>query len=138
MFRFGDVLPGSAIVIARAAGFGPYFSELRVEAGKQSDVGIGLLREAATSGFVLDGNGCPAVDARVHVGYRRTLPGAGLFSTLTRGRTVTRSDGAFMVAGLVPGTRISLQAQRGGDLSDIVTVTVEPGMEQLGLVLRLR
>ena len=58
MFRFGDVLPGSAIVIARAAGFGPYFSELRVEAGKQSDVGIGLLREAATSGFVLDGNGC--------------------------------------------------------------------------------
>ena len=137
MFQFGDVLPGPAVVLARADGFAPYFGELTIEERKQSDVRIGLLPEATTSGFVLDGNGCPAADARVHVGYSRALPGAGLFSVLTRGRTVTQSGGAFVIAGLVPGTRISFQAERGGRLSNIVTVTVEPGVEQRGLVLRL-
>ncbi len=138
VFRFGDVPPGPAVVLARADGFAPYFGELTSEAGKPGDVRIELLPEATMSGVVLDGNGCPAPDARVHVGYRRALPGAGAFSALTRGRTVTRSDGAFMIGGLVPSTPISLQAQRGGRLSDIVTVTVEPGMEHSGLVLRLR
>lgn len=137
MFQFGDVLPGPAVVLARADGFAPYFGELTIEAGKRSDVRIGLLPEATTSGFVLDGNGCPAADARVHVGYSRALPGAGFFSVLTRGRTVTQSDGAFMIGGLVPSTRISLQAERGGRLSDIVTVTGEPGIEQRGFVLHL-
>ena len=138
MFQFGDVPPGPAVVLARADGFAPYFGELTIEAGKPGDVRIELLPEATMSGVVLDGNGCPAPDARVHVGYRRALPGGGAFSALTRGRTVTRSDGVFMIGGLVPSTPISLQAQRGGRLSDIVTVIVEPGMEQSGLVLRLR
>ena len=138
MFQFGDVPPGPAVVLARADGFAPYFGELTIEAGEPGDVRIELLPEAAMSGVVLDENGCPAADARVHVGYRRTLPGAGAFSALTRGRTVTRSDGVFTLGGLVPSTPISIQAQRGGRLSDIVTVTVEPGMEHSGLVLRLR
>jgi len=138
MFRFGDVPPGPAVVLARADGFAPYFVELTIEAGKPAEVRIELLPEATMSGAVLDENGCPAPDARVHVGYRRALPGGGAFSALTRGRTVTRSDGVFMLGGLVPSTPISLQAQRGGRLSDIVTVTVEPGMKHSGLVLRLR
>ena len=139
MFRFGDVPPGPAVVLARADGFAPYFGELTIEAGKPGDVRIELLPEATMSGFVVDGNGCPVPDARVHVGYGRALPGAGLFSVLTHGRTVTQSDGAFTIGGLVPATRISLQAQRGGRLSDIVTLAVEPRMEQPGLVLlRLR
>ena len=138
MFQFGDVPPGPAVLLARADGFAPYFGELTVVAGEPGDVRIELLPEATLSGVVLDGNGCPAPDARVHVGYKRTLPGGGAFSALTRGRTVTRSDGAFMIGGLVPSTPISLQAQRGGRLSDIVTVTVEPGRERPGLVLRLR
>ena len=137
VFRFGDVPPGPAVVLARADGFAPYFGELTIEAGKPGDVRIELLPEATMSGVVLDGNGCPAPDARVHIGYRRGLPGAGAFSALTRGRTVTRSDGVFTIGGLVPSTPISLQAQRGGRLSDIVTVTVEPGKEHSGLVLRL-
>ena len=138
MFRFGDVPAGPAVVLARADGFAPYFGELTIEAGEPGNVRIELLPEATLSGVVLDENGCPAPDARVHVGYRRALPGAGAFSALTRGRTVTRSDGIFMIGGLVPSTPISLQAQRGGRLSNIVTVTVEPGMQQSGLVLRLR
>lgn len=138
MFRFGDVPPGPAVVLARADGFAPYFGELTIEGGEPRHVRIELLPEATMSGVVLDENGCPAPDARVHVGYGRALPGAGVFSALTRGRTVTRSDGAFMIGGLVPSTPISLQAQRGGRLSDIVTVTTEPGMEHSGLVLRLR
>ena len=138
MFQFGDVPPGPAFVLARADGFAPYFGELTIEAGRPGDVRIELLPEATLSGLVVDGNGCPAADARVHVGYSRALPGAGPFSVLTRGRTVTQWDGAFLIGGLVPGTRISLQAQRGGHLSDIVTVTVGPGMEQAGLVLHLR
>ena len=138
MFQFGDVPPGPAVVLARADGFAPYFGGLTIEAGEPRDVRIQLLREATMSGVVLDENGCPTPDARVHVGYGRALPGAGAFSALIRGRTVTRSDGVFMIGGLVPSTRISLQAQRGGRLSDIVTVTVEPGMERPGLVLRLR
>ena len=138
MFQFGDVPPGPAVVLARADGFAPYFGELTIEGGEPGDVRIELLPEATMSGVVLDENGCPAPDARVHVGYRRTLPGAGFFSALTRGRTVTRSDGAFTIGGLVPSTPVSLQARRGGRLSDIATVTVEPGMEHSGLVLRLR
>ncbi len=138
MFRFDDVPPGPAVVLARADGFAPYFGELTIEAGEPRDMRIELLPEATMNGVVLDGNGCPAPDARVHVGYGRALPGAGAFSALTRGRTVTRSDGVFMIGGLVPSTPISLQAQRGGRLSDIVTVTAEPGMEHSGLVLRLR
>lgn len=138
LFQFGEVPPGPAAVLARADGFAPYFGELTIEAGEPSDVRIELLPEATLSGIVVDGNGCPAPGARVHVGYSRALPGAGPFSALTRGRKVTKWDGAFLIGGLVPGTRISLQAQRGGRLSDIVTVTVGPGLEQAGLVLHLR
>ena len=79
----------------------------------------------------------PAAGAHIHVGYNRALPGAGLLSMLTRGRTVTRSDGTFTIAGLVPSTPIFLQAGRGERLSDIVTVSVEPGLERPGIVLRL-
>ena len=77
MFQFGDVPPGPAVVLARADGFAPYFGELTIEAGEPRDVRIELLPEAAMSGVVLDDNGCPAPDARVHVGYGRALPGAG-------------------------------------------------------------
>ncbi|MCY4508340.1 MAG: hypothetical protein OXG35_15500 [Acidobacteria bacterium] len=91
MFRFAGVPRGPAVVLARADGYAPYFGALTIEAGKQHGVRIGLLPEATTSGVVLDGNGCPAAGAHVHVGYNRALPGAGLLSVLTRARTVTRS-----------------------------------------------
>ena len=48
------------------------------------------------------------------------------------------SEGAFRISGLMPDTPIALQAELDGLLSDIVTITaIEPGMERLGIVLRM-
>ena len=56
-FMFVDLPPGPAIVHAYANGFGPYYGEMTVEAGKQYDVSIGLRLEGRAMGHVLDSSG---------------------------------------------------------------------------------
>ena len=43
-------------------------------------------------------------------------------------RPITNADGEFGLDGVVPDTPISLRAELNGRVSDVVTVTVEPGM----------
>lgn len=137
-FRFDDLPPGPAVIYAQADGFAPYFGALTIDAGKRHETGLGVLLEAAASGRVLDRDGSPATDARVSVRYSRTLPGGGILAGLVRGNVVADANGTFRVGGLVPDTPIAVQAELEGRLSDVVTISVEPGMEQQGLVLRVR
>ena len=137
VFRFDDLPPGPAAVVAHADGFSPHFSTLTVNVGENHSTRIGLLLEAVASGVVVDGNDNPAGGARVRVEYDRTLPGGGFFASSSRGRATTRSDGKFEIRGLVPDTPVALWAELGGRRSAAVTVTAGPGMARRGLVLRL-
>lgn len=136
-FRFDDLPPGPAVILAHADGYAPYFGELTIDTGKRSDARVRLLLEAAASGSVLDAGGSAVAGARVRVGYAYTLPGHDLLAGVARGHAVTESDGAFRIGGLVPDTPIGVQAELAGRRSDVVTVTVGPGMEQPNIVLRL-
>ena len=73
-FRFDDLPPGPAIVVAHADGFAPYFGTLNVDAGKGQSTRIGLLLEAVAGGLVVDSNEDPVEGARVRIGYDRLLP----------------------------------------------------------------
>lgn len=137
-FQFDDLPAGPAVVYARAVGFAPHFGTLTVDAGKRVETQIGLLLEAAASGTVLD-RGEPVTGSRIHVGYDRSMLGAGTLAGFIRGRVMTNSEGMFRVSGLVPDTTIGLQAELNGRLSDIVTIrAIVPGMEQPGIVLRMQ
>lgn len=137
-FAFSDLPDGPAILYARADGFAPYLGSLTLKSRRHRDAQVNLLLEARVSGHVLDGNGDPVVGARVRIGYdRATIPGSGILAGLVRGQTLTGSDGAFMVGGLLPDTPIALQAELDEQQSDVVTVTVEPGMMQPGITLRI-
>ena len=129
--------PGPAIVVAHADGFAPHFGTLNVDAGNGQSTRIGLLLEAVAGGLVVDSNEDPVEGARVRIGYDRLLPGAGFFASFSRGRAMTRSGGEFELRGLLPDTPIALQAELGERRSNVVTITVEPGMAQQGIVLRL-
>lgn len=137
VFRLDGLLPGPAVVLAHAQGFAPYFGTLTVNAGEARTTRIGLLLEAAVSGWVVDGNDDPIEGARVRIGYDRTLPGRGFFASAARGRATTRSEGEFELRGLLPDTPIAVQAELDGRRSDVVTISVAPGMAQRGIVLRL-
>ena len=67
------------------------------------------------------------------------MPGAGILASLARGSVVASpEDGAFRIGGLVSDRSIALRAELDGQFSDVVTVTVGPGMEQQGVVLRMQ
>lgn len=136
-FRFDDLPPGPAVVMARADGYAPSLGAVTVEAGKARDARIGLLLEAVAAGQVQDRGGSPVTGARVSASYPDTTAGAGQLQAFIGGRPFTGPDGAFALNGLVPDTPISLQAELDGRRSEAVTVTVGPGMVQQNVVLRL-
>ena len=88
-FRFDDLPPGPAIVVAHADGFAPHFGTLNVDAGNGQSTRIGLLLEAVAGGLVVDSNEDPVEGARIRIGYDRLLPGAGFFASFSRGRAMT-------------------------------------------------
>ena len=138
-FRFEDLPAGSAIIYAHADGFAPYFSTLRIDAGKASTARLGLMLEAAASGLIVDRDGDPVVGATVYLDYGRSLAGSDYLANLARRDAVSDpSTGAFRIAGLVPDNPVTLQAELDGRVSDTVTVQVGPGMEQPGLTLRMQ
>ena len=134
-FRLVDLPAGSGVIYAYADGFAPHYDELTVEAGEQIEIRIGMLLGAAVSGSVLAADGSPVPHATVYVGYDESLPGAEILAGLAGGHVVTDEEGGFRVLGLVPDTPIALQAQLDGQLSDVATIRVGPGMERTGVVL---
>lgn len=92
-FRFDDLPPGSALLVAQADGFVPYAGSLSVAAGKPSDARVRLLLQASAAGRVLDGRG-PVEGARIPIGCSETLTGSGLLEGFAGGQMVTASDGA--------------------------------------------
>jgi len=136
-FTFVDLPPGPAVVHAYANGFGPYYGEMTVEAGKQHTVSIGLRLEARASGRVVGADGKPVPGASVNVGYSRSTPGAGTLASHARGTAIVREDGLFRIGGLAPDTPVALQAEIDGRVSNTVTITVEQGAEQRDIILRI-
>ena len=136
-FQFDDLPPGPAVVLARAAGYAPSIGAVTVEAGKVRDARVGLLLEAVATGYVEDRRGSPVAGAWVSASYPDTTAGAGQLQSFIGGRPLTGPDGAFTLNGLVPDTPISLQAEIDDRRSEVVTVTVGPGMMQQNVVLRL-
>ena len=137
-FEFDDLPPGPAVIYTQADGFAPYFGTVMIEAGKRTDVRLGLLLEAVATGQVLENNGAPVLGARVHIGYGSSVPGSEILIGLVGGLTTTVNEGLFRISSLVPDTPIALQATTpDGRRSDIVTVTITQGMERSGIVLRM-
>lgn len=138
-FRFGDLPAGPAVVYGRAVGYAPLLNGLTVDAGKQHTVNLGLLLEAVASGTVVDSRGEAVMGAVVSVGYGRSVAGADILASLIRGNATADADGTFKISGLVPDTPIALRAELDGRLSAVVTVNaIPPGMQRLGIVLRMQ
>ena len=61
-----------------------------------------------------------------------------MLESFAGGQPWTNTEGAFRLFGLIPDVPIALQAEASnGDLSDVVKVTVTPGMEQPNVVLTI-
>ena len=61
-----------------------------------------------------------------------------MLESFAGGRPWTNTEGAFHLFGLIPDVPIALQAEAAnGDLSDVVTITITPGMEQQDVVLTI-
>ena len=139
LFRFVGLPTGPAIAVAYADGYAPHYSELTVEAGKESATSIGLLREASAAGTVQDAGGDPITGATVYVAYGDSVPGAGKLAGFAAGFNITDSEGTFGIHALVPNMDIYMQAELNGRVSDIVTVpAIAAGTERSGIVLALR
>lgn len=136
-FSFVGVPPGTAVVQAYAHGFAPYFGTLSVSEGERTTNNIGLKLEAVALGTVVSGDAAVA-GATVRVTYSSSLTGAEVLQNLAGGILVTGADGRFSVRGLVPDTAATLQAELDGRFSDTATVTIEPGMQRTGIVLRMQ
>lgn len=139
LFQFDDLPPGPAVIYTQADGFAPYFGTVTIEAGKRTDVRLGLLLEAVATGQVLESNGDPVLGARVYIGYGSSVPGNETLVGLVGGLTTTVNEGLFRISSLVPDTPIALQAMTpDGRRSDVATVTISQGMERSGIVLRMQ
>lgn len=138
-FRFDDLPDGPGVIYARADGFAPTSGKVTIGAGKELEMQIGLLLEAVASGRVVLGDSDrPLVGATVRVGYDPSMHGADILAGLVRGDVASDSEGAFRIRGLIPDTPVALRAEFGGMLSDVTTIpTIGPGMERLGIVLRV-
>ena len=134
-FQIDDLPPGPAVLIAHAEGFAPYVGALTVEAGKQRDIRVRLVLQAATSGRVEDAHG-PVTGAQILAVYSE-LPGGEFLEGFIGGKVLTDADGNFTLVGLVPDTPVVVQAELDGRTSDVVTITVGPGMIHQMNVLRL-
>lgn len=135
-FQIEDLPPGPALMTARSEGFAPFVGSTTVDAGRVREVRIGLVLEAHAAGHVRDADGEPVSGAFVSTWYP-DLPGAGLLEGFVGGRPLTGPDGAFALRGLVPDTPVALQAELDGRRSAVETVTVDPGMGRLDIVLTL-
>lgn len=137
-YTIRDVPSGPAILIASAKGYAPAWSTLAVSVGDTHTVDMALLLEAAVRGTVVDGNGDPLRGAEVFVTYSDEAGAFGMLESFTRGAVISNDAGEFYLFGLIPDVPIELQAILGDDLSDVATVTVEPGMAQPGVVLTIQ
>ena len=136
-FKFGDLPSGSALVISRADGYAPGVAAATLEpkVGGNS-VRVPLLLEAQAAGTVVDSAGDPVAEAEVLIAYLNHA-GAGVLESYAGGRLHTEADGEFAIRALVPDTPIALQAVLDDRMSDVVEVTVGPGMIQSGIQLTL-
>ena len=137
-FKMNDLPKGPAILIADAKGFAPFWSEMTVSAGESRNIRIRLQLEANVTGTVLDAGGSPVHGAYVVASYSDQAGAYGLLESSAGGQPWTDSNGFFALSRLIPDVPIALQAELdNGTLSNIVSVTVLPGMVQENVVLRL-
>lgn len=138
-FEFEALPPGPAILVANADGFAPHFSTLTIDAGKTHALRIGLLLEGAVRGSVLDASGALVTGAVLSVVYDSAFAPGALLESFVGGRLVTGDDGMFAVERIVPDTSFRLYAEgEQGGRSEVVTLTVSPGLPLEGVVLRMR
>ena len=131
-----DVPSGPAVLLASSNGFAPGWSTLTVGVGDTHTANMNLLLEAVVSGTVVDADGDLVRGAEVFVTYPDEAGAFGLLESFASGGLLSDADGKFYLLGLIPDVAMELQAQLDdGTLSNVVTVTVGPGMEQQNLVL---
>ncbi len=138
-FQLADLRGGPTVLIVSAEGFAPDWRVLDLRTGRLQEVRIGMLLEAAVSGTVVDGSGEPVSDAWVGVGYEDETGAYGMLESFSGGEPWSNTEGLFGLFGLIPDVPISLQAEDpDGNLSDVVTVVVPPGMQQQNVVLTIQ
>ncbi|HVT19205.1 MAG TPA: carboxypeptidase-like regulatory domain-containing protein [Thermoanaerobaculia bacterium] len=122
------------LVVTRP-GFAPGL--LKVDAGEAELPPLFLQPEAEVEGVVRDADGQPVAGARV--GVSSVLLGTGIHSEvpLVDKRSADESDheGAFHLAGLIPGEPLRLSVWAAGFVPWEQTVAAEPG-KKLDIVLR--
>ena len=82
----------------------------------------------------------PSVSGVARVGYDESVFGTDILAGLAGGHVVSsEEEGGFRIRGLVPDTAIALQAELDDRVSDVVTIrSIDPGLEQSGIVLRMQ
>ncbi len=136
-FRFEDLPPGPAVILAYADGYAPTLSKFTAMAGKDQNVQIGLKTEAKIAGRVLAANAA-ASGARLRVTYMNTLPGARMLAGLVGGHDVTEADGTFILTGLAPDTPVTVHAEDTVGRTASATNTISAGVTWSDVVLRLQ
>ena len=89
MFRFVDLLPGPAILVAHADGYAPHFRELTIGEGTGHSERIRLLSEAVVTGAVVNPDDALVEGAQVAIEYDDNLLGGAFLTNLVRGRMMT-------------------------------------------------
>lgn len=127
-FRYGGPV---MMVVARLAGWvqdqdgpgGARFGEpdsLQRDAQGRIVIDVVMRRAVAVGGRVLDEAGVPLAGVTVHAAGPQAMPFPGLTGT---DRTTTSAAGRYLLDGLLPGTKVTVYAEREGYVSGEVEVT---------------
>lgn len=136
-FRFEDLPPGPAVILAHADGYAPAFGTFTAVAGEEQNLRVGLQLEARATGRVLAAD-VAVSGARLRVSYVSTLPGARMLARLVGGNEMTDIDGTFTLTGLVPDTPVTIHAIDTTGRTGSVANTIGAGMSWNDVVLRLQ
>ena len=138
VFIIGDVPEGPAILLVSATGYAPGWSTLTVSKGNTNTVDMSLVLAAAIKGTVYGADEKPVRGAEVFVTYSDEAGAYGMLESFTSGLLLSNDDGEFYLFGLIPDVPIEIQAMLGDQLTDIVSVTVPPGMARTDVELTIQ
>jgi hypothetical protein len=130
-FTFKGVLPGRAILIARAEGMAPTILPLEVQEGAQMEgLTVRLEEDGVIFGRIVDSSGAPVANADLTVSYPDAGEIGSYMANFVSGRKHTAADGRFWVRHLKPNTLISLRASQGSREA-VSQLTFESGTQRV-------
>ena len=133
-FTVGGLPSGEAAVFAFAEGYAPAVSAMfDLAAGAVWTENLSLQLGVSLSGQVLNSAGEPVPGAGVAFEYSSSTGNGGVLAGFVGGKLYSDLEGMFELANLSPGETLQLWAEDGDNTTDVATVFVAGGGQEIVL-----